>query len=79
VVGGLLAFTFGAGYFVVRRDTACRECGSAFSKERVERRLVQREVRDHSKTFVSETLECRNCGNCTAEFYAHPQQESPPC
>lgn len=75
-VGGAFLLAFGLGYFVVRHDTSCCECGTGFAKERVRKRLVRREVRGRDRQVIEETLECQECDERTTEIYAYPEQQS---
>jgi len=76
VVAGVVLTAFGVGYFVVRRDTSCRNCGATFSKERVGKHLVHLERDAATRTVVAERLACRECGHHTTQPYVPQDRES---
>lgn len=79
VVGGVLLFGFGVGYYVIRDATSCSECGATFSRERVAKRPVSGESRPDagSRAYLEAAYECRNCGHRTTELHSHPEWEYP--
>lgn len=70
VVTGIVLFGFGVGYYVIRDDTACSECGTPFSKRRIGKRPVSKPSGDdgRERTYLEETYECESCGEATTEL-----------
>ncbi|WP_135826217.1 hypothetical protein [Halorussus ruber] len=79
VLVGVLLFGFGVNYYAVRDDTACSECGTAFSRERVEKRPVRNDSASDadSGVYIRETLECQSCDHRTTEIYRQPEKNPP--
>lgn len=77
VLGGVFLFGFGVGYYVVRDDTSCPECGTAFSQEQVSKRPVQREPGGSAGVHIQETVVCQSCGNRETDVYRQPEKEHP--
>ncbi|MFC7080553.1 hypothetical protein [Halorussus caseinilyticus] len=77
VLSGVFLFGFGVGYYAVRDDTACNECDTPFSKERVSKRPIRRDSEKSSRVYIRETLECQSCGNHTTEVYQQPEKNPP--
>ena len=81
VLGGVLLFGFGVNYYAVRDDTACPDCETAFSQERVEKRPVRQEssssAGNSSGVYIRETLECQCCENRTTDVYRQPETNQP--
>lgn len=74
VLSGVFLFGFGVGYYAVRDDTACPECGTAFSQEQVSKRPIQRESEGSVGVHMQETLVCQSCGNCETDVYRQPEK-----
>lgn len=77
VLSGVFLFGFGVGYYAVRDDTACPECGTEFSQVQVSKRPVQRESEGSSGIHMQETLVCQSCGNRETDVYRQPEKNHP--
>lgn len=75
VVGGVVLFGFGVGYYVVRMDTSCPDCGTPFARERIDKQLVAKESKADGtdRMYVEETYECNHCGEQTTGLFSQPQ------
>jgi len=78
MLGGGLSLGVVVGYFFVRYDTSCETCGAEFSKERIGKRLVNRQSDGRDRTVLVDTLECQDCGERTDLARAEKDQNSPP-
>lgn len=73
-LGGGVALTVGIGYFVIRHNTTCSECGTEFSRTLTGKRVPVEQSEGQTRTI--QQIECQNCGQVASYTCATKDQES---